>query len=243
MSASMELCPSSARRHSSSSRSDRFGSGGMGGSRNGRGPGPVTPAAVASSQLMFASSSTSVGVNEMEDEEDETDAVRGRVAGSVAPRELPARGAYAVGGGAAREGEPGCGSGVLEDAGGVECEGGFSGLQSGGKGFAAARTRSSSTTHVAYPSPTHTLLAAFTAPSPLPHNSSANFPTLPFSHAAGTPRSATDDISDTRTTSAGGKASGMARRSKAAASGVRATKRTSPRSSLSTATTSRGGRY
>ncbi|GAA6025383.1 hypothetical protein JCM10207_001369 [Rhodosporidiobolus poonsookiae] len=152
MSASMELCPSSARRHSSSSRSDRFGSGGMGGSKNGRGPGPVTPAAVASSQLMFASSSTSVGVNEMEDKEDEMDAVRGRVAGSVAPRELPARGADA-----------------------------------------AQRYR--------------------------------------------------DDISDTRTTSAGGKASGMARRSKAAASGVRATKRTSPRSSLSTATTSRGGRY
>ncbi|GAA6025908.1 hypothetical protein JCM10207_006870 [Rhodosporidiobolus poonsookiae] len=226
MSASIELCPSSAKRYSSSSRSERFGSGGIGGSRNGSGPGPVTPAAVASSQLMFASSSTSVGVNETEDEEDAMDAVRERVAGSVPPSEPPARGPYAVAGGAAREGEPGCGASVLEDAGGVECEGGFSGLRSGGKGFAAARTRSSSTTHVACPSPTHTLLAAFTAPSPSPHDSSANFTTSPFSHAAGTPRIATEDISDTSTTSAGGKASGMARRSEAAASAVRATKRT-----------------
>ncbi|GAA6025610.1 hypothetical protein JCM10207_001485 [Rhodosporidiobolus poonsookiae] len=161
----------------------------------------------------------------MEGETDETDAERERDAGSVPPSEPPARGAYTVVGGAAREGESGCGAGVLVDGGGVECERGFFGLWSGGKGSAAARTLSSSTTHVAYPSPTHTLLAAFTAPSPSPHKSSANFPTSPFSHAAGTPRSATDDVSDTSTTSAGGKASGMARRSEAAASGVRAMKR------------------
>ncbi|GAA6025381.1 hypothetical protein JCM10207_001368, partial [Rhodosporidiobolus poonsookiae] len=89
---------------------------------------------------------------------------------------------------------------------------------------AVARLWRGSTTHVAYPSPTHTLLAAFTAPAPSPLDSSANFTTSPFSHAAGTPRSATVNISDTNATSAGGKASGMARRSEAAASGVRATK-------------------
>ncbi|GAA6026500.1 hypothetical protein JCM10207_008922 [Rhodosporidiobolus poonsookiae] len=99
------------------------------------------------------------------------------------------------------------------------------------------------TTQIAYPLPAHTFLGAFTAPAPSPLDSSANFTTSPFSRAAGTPRSATVDILDTNTTSAGGNASGMARRSEAAATSVRATKRTSPRSSRSTTTTSRGGRY